>query len=232
MSLVGSAPVIMVPSFNHVIAFAPHPDDETIGCGGTLALLAAGGTDVHVVIATDGEAGLEVGVSPVELGAKRKAEAREACALLGVRPPRFLGQGDGSLWEELPGLTSEVAQIIAEIQPEAVFVPWPLDGHPDHQALSAALGQALLSQSIEVWGYEVWAALPCNRLVDISNQWDVKQAALAAHKSARATYDTSAHLALSRWRSLHGLAGRGHAEAFLVLDGPSFSEMAEQAKSP
>jgi len=225
-----SGPIVMAPSFKRVVAFAPHPDDETLGCGGTLALLAARGTEVYVVLATNGEAGWGGHISALELGERRRSEAREACTALCVKAPMFLDYKDGSLWEALPELTLELDRIITEIQPEAIFIPWLHDGHPDHEALSAAAGPAVASHPVEVWCYEVWTALPCNYLVDVSQQWDMKQEALRAHKSAGTIFDMSAHLALSRWRSIHGLSGKGHAEAFMVIDSSTFSELARRAE--
>jgi LmbE family N-acetylglucosaminyl deacetylase len=115
---------------------------------------------------------------------------------------------------------------LTEYRPEVIFVPWPLDDHADHRAASLALAAALrrceLDGGTEVWSYEVWGALPANRLVDVSSVWTRKQAALNEHRCGRTTFDLDAHLALSRWRSIFAMNGSGHAEAFLALRRAEF----------
>ncbi|MGH9094569.1 MAG: PIG-L deacetylase family protein [Acidimicrobiales bacterium] len=217
-SLVGRGPVVVAPAPRRALVVAPHPDDETIGCGGTLAGLAARGTDVRVVIATSGEASVAApGAGASATAAARRAEATAACAVLGVPPPTFLGLPDGALEDHVGQLATLLATEVAGLDPQAIFVPWPLDDHPDHRAVPAALARIEVRPDVEIWGYEVWSALPANRIVDVSASWDTKVRALACHAAAHGTFDPSAHLALQRWRSLFGLDGRGHAEAFLVM---------------
>jgi LmbE family N-acetylglucosaminyl deacetylase len=116
------------------------------------------------------------------------------------------------------GLASAIAALLADLQPDVLMLPWFLDGHDDHRALSDALAAVSgLPQDLEVWGYETWTALIPNRIVDVSTVVDRKRAAIAAHATAHLAFDVSAGLGLSRWRSIHGLMGRGHAEAFLAL---------------
>src|SRR5581483_6312829 len=95
-----------------------------------------------------------------------------------------------------------------------IFVPWFLDGHGDHRALSEAV--QLAEPDAELWGYETWTALPANRMVDVTRVWPRKESAIACHVTAAQAFDLRAGLGLNRWRSLHGLMGRGYAEGFLV----------------
>jgi LmbE family N-acetylglucosaminyl deacetylase len=99
---------------------------------------------------------------------------------------------------------------------EALFLPWFLDGHPDHQALSAALAMVTPPPSVDVWAYETWTPLPANRLVDITSVIETKRAAVAAHATAHLAFDVGATIGLNRWRSIHGLMGNGYAEAFMA----------------
>lgn len=219
-SLAGRGPVILAPGAQRLLVVAPHPDDETIGCGGTLAMLAGRGADVRVVVATAGEASVASPATEPATAAARRAEATNACAELGVPSPLFLGLPDGGLGAQLDGLTDLLTREVARLDPQAIFVPWPLDDHPDHRAVAAALAGVDLRPDVEVWGYEVWSALPANRIVDVTACWDSKVRALDCHLAAHGSFDPSAHLALQRWRSIFGLDGRGHAEAFLVM-GPA-----------
>jgi len=127
---------------SRVLAVLAHPDDETFRCGGTLALLARRGVQVHLLTATRGEAG-SCGDPPLcarhELPTLREQELRCACTALGIEPPRLLDYHDGALAgvdeEEAVG---QVLAVIRELRPQ-VLLTWPpdgLSGHPDHVAVS------------------------------------------------------------------------------------------------
>ncbi|MGI8535965.1 MAG: PIG-L deacetylase family protein [Mycobacteriales bacterium] len=230
-SAAGDGPLVGVPAFRRVLALAAHPDDESIGCAGTLALLAGTGAQVTVVFATDGEATIGAATDPAQTGRLRVAEAREACRLLGVSDARFLGRPDRGLPAVARELGAELAGILAETRPEVLLLPWFLDGHPDHQALSTALAYAGPRPDLQVWGYETWTPLPANRLVDVTAVIERKQAALAAHVTASLAFDVGAASGLSRWRSVHGLMGRGYAEAFLAAPAADYLALAAAVES-
>ena len=215
-SVPGSGPLVGLPAFRRVLLLAAHPDDESIGCAGTVALLAEAGAQVTAVFATDGEATIGSALGPVETGVRRAAEARAACAALGVQDVRFLSHPDGALPAAVETLGRELSTLVGELRPQVVLLPWFLDGHPDHQALSTA---------------HATATLPANRLVDITAAVPRKQAALNAHVTAHLAFDVSAGLALSRWRSIHGLAGVGYAEAFLAAPAAGYLAMAREART-
>lgn len=213
----GSGPLVGLPAFRRVLALAAHPDDESIGCAGTLALLARDPrARVTVAFATDGEATIGAASAPEETGRRRAQEARQACRALGVEDTRFLGLPDGGLAQRTEELGTHLAALVRELEPEVVLLPWFLDGHPDHQALTPGLARAGLPGNLQVWAYETWTPLPANRIVDVSAVADQRDAALAAHVLAAQAFDLTAMQGLSRWRSVHGLMGRGHAEAFLA----------------
>lgn len=210
-SLAGDGPVVAQPSFRRVLALAAHPDDEAVGCGGLLALLADAGAEVHVCFATDGEGTIGADLPAAEVGRRRRAEAEAACRVLGTRPPRFLGHPDGHLAEHADALARDIQALVDELDPEVVIAPWELDGHPDHRAVHAAV-----PSTVPLWGYESWTPLPPGWVVDITSVFARKEAALACYETAHLAFDVGAMLALNRYRSVHGLMGRGHAEAYLV----------------
>ena len=229
-SVAGSGPVVCVPSAQRALVVAPHPDDETIGCGGTIALMAASGTSVHIVVASRGEASIgEPGSSSAETGERRWQEILAAARHLGAMTPVCFELPDSDLAPAGETLVERLREALATIRPEVIFAPWPLDGHPDHQATSTALATALKGSiwenATEVWAYEVWAALPANRLVDITPVWPQKRAALDQHRCGRKNFDLDAHLALSRWRSIFVMNGSGYAEAFLTLGAAAFCQL-------
>ena len=230
-SVSGDGPLVGLPSYRRVLALAAHPDDESSGCAGTLALLADAGAQVTVVFATDGEATIGAATDPAETGRRRAAEARQACRLLGVTDVRFLRHPDRGLSALAAEIGAELAALLAELRPEVLLLPWFLDGHPDHQALSAALAYAGPLAEMEVWGYETWTPLPANRIVDVTPVIELRRAALAAHATAQLAFDVGAMEGLARWRSVHGLMGRGYAEAFLAAPAADYLTLAAQIGS-
>ena len=227
----GSEVVTGLPRFKRALVIAPHPDDETLGCGGTMALLADRGAEVTVLTATDGEATRGSRLPAAETGRRRRAEAERAAAVAGATP-RFLGLPDGKLSDRLEELTAALGAAIDELEPEAVFAPWLLDGTSDHRAVAEALRLALADADAEgapeVWGYEVWTALVPNRIVEISSVIERKREALAAHETAALALDLSADEGLRRWRSMQSLGGRGWAEAFLATSAPGYLALAAE----
>lgn len=211
-SFAGDGPVVGTPTFRRVLALAAHPDDESIGCGGLLALLSDAGAEVHVCYATDGEATTGVGDrSPEEVARLRRGEAERACAVLGTRPPRFLHLPDGGLPARQGELDAAVRDLVGEVDPDVVLAPWELDGHADHRAVHRAVPDGVLR-----WGYETWTPLPPTWIVDVTSVYERKARALACHETAHLAFDVGAMLGLSRYRSVHGLVGRGYAEAFFA----------------
>lgn len=221
-------PHTMLPSVRRVLAIAPHPDDETIGCGGTLARLADAGARVEVALVTDGGATLGSRHPPAETAARRRAEAVAACRVLGTRSPHCLGLQDGRVATQLSKLVDGLGAVIAEVRPELLILPWVLDAHPDHRAISRALAHlvapddravdALRGGRTLVWGYEAHTPIPWpDQVVDITGVLGRKQAALDAHGTAGLAFELHTTLALNHWRSLATRGGLGAAEAFLTV---------------
>lgn len=227
-SLAGDGPRIGLPQLDRVLVIAPHPDDETIACGGSVALLAADGVPVTVAVITDGEAGAGGPLRGGDVGRLRRGETVSACRVLGIDDLRFLGLADGRLEERRDDLETGLRDLVQETRPEVVVLPWFGDDHPDHRAANRALGSALAAAQAtapdEVWGAEVWTPVPVTRLVDISAVVDRKRAALAEHATPGEALDLGAALGLNRYRSLHGLRGRGYAEAFFAAPVATYFE--------
>lgn len=215
-SMVGDGPIVGLPAARQVLVLAAHPDDESLGCAGTVALLVARGATVTMLFATDGEGTRGSSAPPAEVAGARRGEAEVSARLLGATA-EFCGLPDGGLSSAGRALDVALARAIADARPDLVLAPWPGDGHADHRAVAAAVARAALPAGCEVWGYETWTALPANRVVDITTVISTKEASIAVHRTAALAFDMSAGLGLSRWRSLHGLMGRGWAEGFLAV---------------
>jgi N-acetylglucosamine malate deacetylase 1 len=190
------------------LVIAPHPDDETFGCGGTIRLVAETGTAVDVVFMTRGELGHEAGesISPAQqaiLAEQRVGEAKEACSALGVRRITFLDGNDTRLREQ-PHLARDLLTLLSGTPYRRVFCPWKLDGHRDHQATFAHLQTALRAypESVQIWLYEVWTPLGFNVLIPIDRTIAHKRKAMQTYRTQlpQVNYQGS-FLGLSAYRS-------------------------------
>ena len=150
------------------LVFSPHPDDETFGLGGSLILASQHNVETHVVFVTDGALGGTT--EQASLVNCRKAEAERAAVALGVSRTHFFGEPDRGL-EVCDRLIERVSELICAVGPASVFIPTPLEYHPDHRATSEIVWrsvQAMADFSGEVYGYEVSNLAPINLLIDTS----------------------------------------------------------------
>ena len=144
------------------LVLAPHPDDETLGCGATIMRKRAAGTPVQVVIATDGRYWPPLSkLSPDALVEMREKEARQAAAILGLSTEStvFLRLEDGRLADHRRLLRDRLADIIDQIKPEEIFVPSIIDAHPDHRVLAELgreLAQAGRDRFPRLFEYPIW----------------------------------------------------------------------------
>ncbi|MBW4632562.1 MAG: PIG-L family deacetylase [Iphinoe sp. HA4291-MV1] len=146
------------------IVFSPHEDDETLGCGGMIALKRSQKVPVKVVFLTDGRYGRPEWVKPEEITQVRQQEALSALSILGVEPSeaQFLDHADASLAklndEQQQQLIDHLVDILKSTQPEEVYVPHCKDGHPDHEATYQLVQSAIASCGIqiELLQYPIW----------------------------------------------------------------------------
>ncbi len=156
------------PSNRRLLAVFAHPDDESFGPGGTLALYARRGVDVHLICATRGE----VGDAPADLngfasiGEMREDELRRAASVLGLKAVHFLGYRDSGMpgspdnhhpqalaTASLNEVAQQMAGYIREIRPQVVITFDPIGGyrHPDHIAIHRATVEAFRMAGDPSW---------------------------------------------------------------------------------
>jgi LmbE family N-acetylglucosaminyl deacetylase len=142
------------------IVFSPHPDDESLGCGGTILRKIKAGATVKLVQVSDG-GGSTTLIPRDELTAMRKQESLNAGRALGVDDTYFLEFPDGRLGECQPAAIERVAEILRQEDPEEVFLPYrrePMKQAADHVAVTNIVLAALRRQPrpVMVWEYPVW----------------------------------------------------------------------------
>jgi N-acetylglucosamine malate deacetylase 1 len=188
-----------------VLVLSPHPDDEAIGCGGTLLKHAEEGDAVHVVFLTSGEAGGH-GRGAEETRRLREAESAAAAAVLGVDAVEFWREPDGGV-RARRRLVDRLLRKLEAWQPEVVYVTHPGEAHPDHRAALRLVRRALLAADARIprptiLMYEVWTPMQrVDQVVDISSYIAQKVAAIQAHRSqCNAMRFDDASRGLARWR--------------------------------
>ena len=224
------APPEWLPGRERVFVLAPHMDDEVIGCGGSIALHVQAGAPVAVAFMTDGrlgsaevrsQSGAGREAAERDLIATRKREASEALAILGVQKHFFIDAIDGALIADAAA-PRRLAAVLQEVQPDIVYLPFFLEQHPDHRAVSDVLIAAadIASQDFICQGYEVWTPLYPNRFVWIDKTAELKKRALAQYRSQLAESPFEhAMLGLNAYRSMlrPGRANGRFAEAYCAL---------------
>jgi glycosyltransferase involved in cell wall biosynthesis/LmbE family N-acetylglucosaminyl deacetylase len=172
-------------SASSVVVFAPHPDDEVFGCGGTIMSHVAAGVPVRVVIVSDGAFHAEdmEGQALLEI---REAESRKAAVILGYGEPEFWRLPDHGI-EYGEALIERLIQTMEAHQDGLlVYTPSLREMHPDHRQLAMATVEAMrrLGGNSCLAMYEVGIPLQQpNVLLDISDLLDRKRAAITCFVS-------------------------------------------------
>lgn len=213
-----------------IMVFAPHPDDDIIGCGGSIAHHVAQGNLVSIVYMTSGEAG-SLQYPKEDLARIREAEARKAASLLGVSDLIFLKNPDGYIENNQDNLI-KIVNLIRDKKPSSIYVPhhndFSRDHHTTHQlvleACNRAKGPWFQECAGQPWsvdnilGYEVWTPLQETAYSqDITPFMDIKLTALQQHQSQLESiqYD-EAIKGLNRYRGI--MTGQAaYCECFQVI---------------
>lgn len=177
---------------DRVLVVAPHPDDETIGMGGTIAKLVSLSIPVRVIFMSNGVTSRDVARESVE---SRNRAAKNAMGVLGVNDFHFFDFPDNR-FDSLPIL--EIAKLlereVSSFRPTVVFAPYRYDLNIDHQIASEATSIAVrpkLSSNVRLYlNYEILSSTGWNHsapvfsptvFVDIQNHWSLKYSALQAY---------------------------------------------------
>ena len=203
--VIGMAENTGVLSSERILVVAPHPDDESLGCGGLIAKLAARGRTFCTAFITDGGASHRGSLtwSRERLAARREQEAVDALQHLGIGAhAKFFFR---LLDADMPAIASaewqsalkKLEKIVRTFHPDLVLLPWRRDPHCDHRnswrLARTAIRQTPLTPMIleyTIWLDELGAPQDYPReneveyvVVDVSSEREQKRAAVAAHLS-------------------------------------------------
>lgn len=180
-------PALDLDGVAELVVVAAHPDDETLGAGGLLAMAADRGLSVLVVVATDGAASGVTGIA-----ARRSAELAEAVALLAPGAEIVeLGVPDGQADAHRPAIAAALRAVL-EARPSKALIaaPWRGDGHPDHRTVGevavevgGALGRRVAEYPIWLWHWGSAADVPWAHMQSVAVDPARKVRALGAFRS-------------------------------------------------
>jgi LmbE family N-acetylglucosaminyl deacetylase len=227
------------------LVITAHPDDVDFGAAGTVASWTSAGTTVSYCVCTSGEASGDGSMDRTEMAALRRAEQRAAAECVGVQEVSFLDYPDGAVVASLD-LRRDLTRVIRMMRPDRVLtwspeINWErvATTHPDHRAVGEAAFAAvypdarnphafpeLLAEGLQPWIVpELWLAdspAPLrNHVVDVTDVFDARVAALRAHASqVSGIADVEGFLRgiLAARAHRYGLAEGRLAEEFQVVD--------------
>ena len=219
-----------------ILVLGAHPDDETLGAGGTIAINSAAEA-LRIWIATDGsrQEGVVRGEGQA-YGQLRRMEAAAAARALRAAEPVFGGLPDRELAGRRGELAAAIRSQVEEIRPGLILCPSPVEIHPDHRALAETLYELVagsrpedaehdLYRLLRIAFYEISHPLLPNALVDVARVAAEKREAISAYPSQLKVRDYAAAMeGLNAYRRLT-LEGAGPVEAFRVVSYAEISTM-------
>src|SRR6185437_9937809 len=230
-----------------ILAIHAHPDDVEVLGAGTLALLAGGGNHITIVTMTAGDCG-SVEMNLAETGRVRQKEAATAAAIIGA-DYHCAGFGDLCLFND-DASRRRTTELVRAAKPDLVITASPVDYHPDHEATSMLVRDALFASSVPNYQTGPAAALAAipplyfmdpiegrdrsgirftpDFGVDITAQFETKAKMLAAHASQR-NWVMKQHgiddymLSMKKWAAKRGnMFGVTYAEGFRQYTGTPY----------
>lgn len=217
-----------------ILVVAAHPDDEVLGCGGTIARHTEAGDRVHLLFLADGVSSRTERPDRAAVQ-RRQATAAAAARELGADPPRFFGGPDNALDSlALIEVVRAVEAVVSDVAPDIVYTHHGGDLNIDHGVACRAVLTACRplpgSPVRAIYAFEVpsstdWS-MPSigpnfqpQRFVDVTDTMVRKRRALAAYADEMREFPHSRSVdaldALARWRG--STAGFQAAEAFEIL---------------
>ena len=218
-------------AYENVLVISPHPDDEIIGCGGTLIRMLEKGAKISVVQLTDGSNSCALKDFPEKMRKTiRLKEAKVVAENLGFAELLLFNEEDSHLKCTRDNI-KKLSDILDRLHPKVIFVPFINDKHPDHIAANQILSKSLEFSSLDlpyvnVLSYEVWNFVPPNSFCIIDYQFDKKAEILMKYRMGMKAIDY-VHFceSLNSYHAYKLLGKKGFIEVFFNLDAKSYMQL-------
>lgn len=213
------------PAGERVLVLAPHPDDETLGCGGSLKILSEAGKAIKVLFLTKGEKAEPDIVDKEGYVSFREQEAVRAMKVLGISDYAFLRFPDRELYANIEVAAKKVFTIVEGFRPDTIYSPSVIELNPDHRAAGEIAIMVQRRHDTCIVFYEVTTPVRPNMFVDITGVFGYKKKAIRAYKSQLKITDyLSLISSLNFYRTLTLGGKKRYAEAFLRVSHESDME--------
>jgi LmbE family N-acetylglucosaminyl deacetylase/ubiquinone/menaquinone biosynthesis C-methylase UbiE len=224
-------------SCENILVISPHPDDEIIGCGGTLIKMLGEGSLVTVLQLTDGSSTFALRDSPEKIKKTiRLKEAEIVAKNLGITE-LILFKEDQSHFKCTKDNVKKLSEILNRLRPQVIFVPFVNDTNPDHIIANEILRKALENSAINtpevrILSYEVWSLVPPNSFCLIDNQFYKKTEMLMKYRTGMKVVDYVRFCEdLNAYHANNLLGKHGFIEVFLNIDAKTYTELIQGKKS-
>ena len=202
------------------IVIAPHPDDESIGCGGSILKHIKAGKRVRVIFLTNGDKGDFEGRFGEDYREIRRKCAEKALALLGVKDYEFWGYGDRMLHSAEKEIIERLSLSVKSFSPSIIYAPSPFEIHPDHKTAFSVVWELIHRMPLKLLLYETLVPFYPDILVDITNEWSYKKRAIESYWTEAYYTNYSEKIeGLNIFRTSPLSRDVLYAEAFLLVDG-------------
>lgn len=219
-----------------VLVFAPHPDDEVIGCGGSIIKHLQQGNEVFVVFVGD-TTGIDCNfLKPEEYSRQRKIEIKKAISLLGLKEDNIIILQEDPWHYNEERLRIEFLDIVRKTKPHVCYIPHLHDGHVDHQVVNKAALEAI-NMAPSPWfqkygdkntcplvqtvlGYEIWTPIESpNYFEPLGDDiLEKKMTALQAYQTQEVDKYEHAYRGINAYRgAMHEGEISKYAEAFQII---------------
>ncbi len=206
-----------------VLVISPHPDDEALGCGGTLCIHKENKDEIFIIYMTSGEKGNTDKLPEEKTAIIREKEARKVSKVYDAKKIEFWHLPDGAV-EASDEIVKKMHKKILSINPDVIYVTSENEKHPDHRAAAAIIKKAVekLSKKPQVLMFEIWTPIQKIGLVsDISDYIKEKMRAIKLYKSQCAIINYEKGIeALDRY----------HGEMHNWPDGGNYAEIFQELK--
>jgi LmbE family N-acetylglucosaminyl deacetylase len=206
-------------SSKDALIIAPHPDDESLGCGGSIIKHIKAKSRVKVVFLTNGDKGDFQGKFGKEYSEIRKSSAQKAMGILGVEDFEFWGFGDRELSAAMGKAEEKLHHSVRTFSPSVLYAPSPFEAHPDHKSAFQMVWNVRTHFQLSYAFYEVLMSLYPNALVDITDEMEQKRKAIESYHTEVYYNDYATKvLGLNRFRTATLPEDVKYAEAIFLME--------------